>query len=162
MENIERIASSINRVAPSVSPIGRNDPTALSTKEGFVYRETGFNQIQDIIECGYVRANEHRKSNQVWWTKGGSNSFHVNKKRPVLVASSDVVIDCKEGATSLDDLTEIWIYDEATQTWNNRINDIKTMYVEKQQEKYINNIEHLQSNNNDSWGLEENDKPKRR
>lgn len=162
MEEIERITTTINRVAPSVSPIGRNDPTALSTKEGFVYRETGFNQIEDIIECGYVRSNEHRKSNQVWWTKGGSNSFHVNKKRPVLVASSDIVIDCKEGAISIYDLTEIWIYDEATQKWNNKIDDIKTMYVEKQQEKYVDNIEHLQSNNNDSWGLEENDKPKRR
>ena len=162
MEEIERITTTINRVAPSVSPIGRNDPTALSTKEGFVYRETGFNQIEDIIECGYVRSNEHRKSNQVWWTKGGSNSFHVNKKRPVLVASSDIVIDCKEGAISIYGLTEIWIYDEATQKWNNKIDDIKTMYVEKQQKKYVDNIEHLQSNNNDSWGLEENDKPKRR
>ena len=131
MENMERITSSINRVAPSVSPIGRNDPTALSTKEGFVYRETGYNQIEDIIECGYVRSNEHRKSNQVWWTKGGSNSFHVNKKRPVLVASSDIVIDCKEGAISLDNLSEIWIYDEATQKWNNKIQDIKNMYAQR-------------------------------
>lgn len=58
MEDMERIANSINRVAPSVSSIGRDDPTALSTKEGYVYRKTGFNQISDIVDCGYVRANE--------------------------------------------------------------------------------------------------------
>ena len=77
-----------------------------STKEGFVYRETGISQIYDIIECGYVRANEKRKSNQVWWTSGGENSFHVNKK-PILVASSNIVTDYKIGAISVDDLSEI-------------------------------------------------------
>ena len=45
MEDMERITNSINRVVPSVSPIGRDNPTALSIKEGYVYRETGFNQI---------------------------------------------------------------------------------------------------------------------
>lgn len=135
MEDMERITNSINRVAPSVSPIGRDDPTALSTREGYVYRETGFNQISDIVDCGYVRANERRKSNQVWWTIGGKNSFHINKK-PVLVASADVVTDCKIGAISLGDLSEIWIYDEETQKWNNRINEIKQMYIEKHQEDY--------------------------
>ena len=90
--NDDRITSSINRVAPSVSKVGWNDPTALRTKEGFVYRETGEPQIKDIIECGYVRSNSKRKSNQVWWTSGGENSFHVNKK-PVLVASTDIVQD---------------------------------------------------------------------
>lgn len=135
MEDIERITSSINRVAPSVSPIGRNDPTALSTKEGFVYRETGYNQINDIVNCGYVRSNEKRKSNQVWWTIGGKNSFHINKKT-VLVASVDIVTDFKIGAIPINDLSEIWIYDEKTQKWNDRINEIKEMYIEKHQEYY--------------------------
>ena len=31
---------------------------------------------------------------------------------------------------------EIWIYDEETQKWNNRINEIKQMYIEKHQEDY--------------------------
>ena len=132
MENDDRINTSINRVAPSPAPIGRNDPTALSTRDGFVYRETGFNQIEDIINCGYVRANANRKSNQVWWTYGGKNSFHVNK-RPVLVASTDVVIDLNVGAIPIDDLDEIWIYDEETQTWNNKIEDVKAMYFQKHQ-----------------------------
>ena len=70
MEDIERITTTINRVVPSVTSIGKNDTTALSTRDGFVYRETGFSQIYDIIECGYVRSNETRKSNQVWWTYG--------------------------------------------------------------------------------------------
>ena len=129
MENLERITTTINRVAPSVSAIGKDNPTALSTKEGFVYRETGISQIYDIIECGYVRANEKRKSNQVWWTSGGENSFHVNKK-PILVASSDIVTDYKTGAISIDDLSEIWIYDEKLQKWNNNINFIKNAYYQ--------------------------------
>lgn len=129
----DRINISINRVAPSVTSVGKNDPTALPTKEGFVYRETGISQITDIIDCGYVRSNIKRKSNQVWWTKGGANSFHVNK-RPVLVASSDIVIDSKIGAISIDDLFEIWIYDDKTQKWNNKIDEIKKLYEEKHQE----------------------------
>ena len=145
MEERDRINDAINRVAPSVSPIGRNDPTALSTRERFVYRETGFNQINDIIETGYVRANDKRPSNQVWWTYGGSNSFHVNK-RPVLVASTDIVQDFKEGAISINDLVEIWIYDDNTQTWNNRIDDIRKMYLEKQ--NMINNIEYYEQEEN--------------
>lgn len=141
MKERDRINDAINRVAPSVSPIGRNNPTALSTMDGFVYRETGFNQINDIIETGYVRANDKRTSNQVWWTYGGLNSFHVNK-RPVLVASSDVVQDFGTGAVSINDLVEVWIYDEESQTWNNKINDIKAMYAQKQQENNLKQEEH--------------------
>ena len=33
MEEIDRITKAINRVDPSVLPIVRNDPTALSTRE---------------------------------------------------------------------------------------------------------------------------------
>lgn len=131
MDEIERIEETINRVAPSVTALGKNDPTALSTKEGYVYRETGIDQIYDIVNCGYVRSNEKRKSNQVWWTSGGANSFHVNK-RPILVASSDIVVNEKAGAISIDDLSEIWMYDEQNQKWNNKINDVKSMRVGKQ------------------------------
>lgn len=139
MENIERIETTINRVAPSVSSVGRNDPTALSTKEGFVYRETGFDQIQDIIDCGYVRSNTRRPSNQVWWTKGGSNSFHINK-RPVLVASSDLVIDGKVGAISLEQLSEVWIYDEENKKWNNNINSIRMFYYQIHSAVEVENV----------------------
>lgn len=152
MAETDRITNTINRVAPSPSPIGRNDPTALSTKDGFVYRETGVSQIQDIIDCGYVRSNTKRKSNQVWWTYGGENSFHINK-RPVLVASADVVEDFKIGAISIDALTEIWMYDENTQQWNNKLNDIKKLYLETQQEKLNNNL---------NLEIEEIEKPKAR
>lgn len=134
MENIDRVRTSINRIAPSFSQVGKNDPTALSTKEGFAYRETGTPQINDIIECGFVRSNPLRKSNQVWWTYGGKNSFHVNKNKAVLVARTDVVGDCSTGAISIDDLFEIWFYDESTGQWHDRLNEIKTMYMEKQQE----------------------------
>ena len=136
---IERVKETINRVAPSVSSVGKDDPTSLPTKKGFVYRETGISQIYDIIDCGYVRSNEKRKSNQVWWTRGGNNSFHINK-RPVLVASDDIVVDLKNGAVALDDLSEIWIYDEETKKWNNKIEDIRKIYIENHQENEIHDI----------------------
>lgn len=136
MEDSNRINITINRVAPSVSPIGRNDPTALSTKDGYVYRETGFDQLEDIILCGYVRCSGKRTSNQVWWTSGGENSFHVNKK-PVLVASSDIVKDFSEGAISVQDLDEIWVYDTEKQMWENRIEDIKNKFYEVHPELFV-------------------------
>ena len=151
MKDLERVSNTINRVAPSFSSVGKNDPTALSTRDGYVYRETGLPQIYDIIECGYVRSNKKRKSNQVWWTSGGSNSFHINKK-PILVASCDVVIDCNIGAIPITDLTEIWMYDEQTQTWNNKIDEIKMMYAHRQQEK----------NNQLQYGIEHEEKGKSR
>lgn len=137
MEDIERVETTINRVAPSFSRIGKDDPTALSTREGYVYRETGYNQIKDIINCGYVRSNARRRSNQVWWTIGGPNSFHINKK-PILVASSDVVIDCNEGAIRIEDLDEIWFYDEQTKTWNNNIEEVKEAYYQLHPEQKEN------------------------
>ena len=44
------------------------------------------------------------------------------------------------GAISIDELIEIWIYDENTQQWNNKLNDIKKLYLETQQEKFNNNF----------------------
>ena len=130
----DRINESINRIAPSPVPIGRDNPTALATREGYVYRETGLSQIEDIIECGFVRSNVNRPSNQVWWTYGGPKSFHVNK-RPILVASCDVVTDFGVGAIFIDDLEEIWFYDEQNQVWNNNIDYVKAAYYEKHQDK---------------------------
>ena len=147
MEEIDRVATTINRVVPSLSPIGRDDPTVLATKEGFVYRETGYNQIEDIINCGYVRSNMKRKSNQVWWTSGGKNSFHINKK-PVLVASADKVVNEGIGAISINDLVEIWLYDEEMKNWNNKIEEIKILRNEKieKDNKYQNEFKTMLNN----------------
>jgi len=136
MNDLERVNDSINRVTKSVSSVGKDDPTSLKTKEGFVYRETGMPQIIDIINCGYVRYNVKRASRQVWWTYGGPNSFHVNKEKAVLVASCDCVIDCNEGAIFIDDLAEIWMYDKESMKWFDRIEDVRKLYIEKHLNDY--------------------------
>ena len=67
----------------------------------------------------------------------GSNSFHVNKKT-ILVASTDVVVDCNDGTIPIADLAEIWMYDEQTQTWNNRIDELKCYILKNNKKNLIN------------------------
>jgi hypothetical protein len=94
--------------------IGKNNPISLHTDSSHIYRVTGFSQIADIINCGYVRPKEgvikggHK--NEVFWSLGGEKTFYYDK-RPVLETIVNKVKDGQLGSLSLEDLTAIWIFD---------------------------------------------------
>ena len=126
MEDIERIINAKNRVFQQTIAFGKDDPISMSTDNKHVYRITGLSQIEDILNCGYVRpplgkAKGGHKG-EVFWTQGGEKLFYRDK-RPVLETSTDILKeDGQIGAISINDLSAIWMFDE-------------------QQNKYVNNIE---------------------
>lgn len=136
MENDDRINSVINSVGTSGLAIGRNNPMALKSKEGYAYRVTGMDQIEDIINCGFVRtkgygSRRERVGEVVYWSIGGKVCYY--DKRPVIEVPLDKVYDGQIGAVSIDDLSAIWLFDEAQNSYVNKIADIRSLYVERQQ-----------------------------
>ena len=131
------IANAKNSVGPGFCP-GANNPISLHTLETSVYRVTGMNQIQDIIDCGYVRpkgygGRANRVGDKIYWSQGGSKLYY-HDKRPVIEASTDKVKDGQIGAISINDLSAIWMFDEQCNKYVNRLEQIKQLHTEKQRE----------------------------
>lgn len=97
MDN-EHINDSRNRVFTNSLAIGKNIPNSMSTSNTSIYRVTGLNQIEDIINCGYVRPKTGKliggHTNETFWTKGGEKTFYYDK-RPVLEVPEDKLNDVK-------------------------------------------------------------------
>ena len=131
------IENTRNSVGPGFGP-GADNPISLHTLETSVYRVTGMNQIQDIIDCGYVRPKGYggradRVGDVLYWSQGGSKLYY-HDKRPVIEASKNKVKDGQIGAISINDLSAIWVFDEEQNKYVNRLEQIKQLYIEKQQE----------------------------
>ena len=130
MEDIERIINAKNRIFQASISIGKDIPISMSTDSNHVYRVTGSSQIDDIINCGYVRPPLGKAKgghkNEVFWTQGSDKLFYYDK-RPVLETSTDILKEDNQiGAISLNKLTGIWMFDE-------------------QQNKYVNNIQKVRN-----------------
>ena len=133
MEDNERITTAKNNVGPGFGP-GKDIPHALATKETSVYRVTGMDQIQDIINCGYVRpkgygSRSERVGDKIYWSIGGKNLYY-HDRRPVLEAPIDSVKDGQIGAIPLDTLTGIWMYDENQDKYINGIQLVRDYYIQ--------------------------------
>lgn len=138
LSNEETILNARNGVGPGFGPGDKNSPEVLHTLPTSVYRVTGANQIQDIIDCGYVRPKGYgsradRVGNKVYWSQG-NNNLHYHDHRPVIEAPADKVQDEQIGAISINDLSAIWMFDEQQKRYVNRLEQIKQLHTEKQQE----------------------------
>lgn len=110
----DRIESIRNRVFNQELAFGKDNSISLKTKDTSVYRNTGINQIKDIINTGYVRAKENVKGGhkkELFWSRGGDKLFYYNKGI-VLEAPQDKVVDGQMGAIALEDLTSIWYFSQ--------------------------------------------------
>lgn len=138
MSNEQSILNVKNSVGPGFGPGDKNNPEVLHTLPTSVYRVTGANQIQDIIDCGYVRPKGYgsradRVGNKIYWSQGGDN-LHYHDHRPVIEAPADKVQDEQLGAISINNLSAIWMFDEQQKRYVNRLKQIKQLHTEKQQE----------------------------
>ncbi len=141
MENIDRIVDGYNVVGNDKS-LEEMKPGDLPTVNTSVYRVTGMDQIQDIIECGYVRPKGYgnlRRMTHIYWSHGNEELFYSDK-RPVIEASADKVVDEQKGAIPLSVLKCIWLYEEDKKRYVNRINVIRYAY---------NRLHQPQDNNED-------------
>lgn len=124
MDYDDRIEICRNRVFKNDLAFGKNNPIAMGTDYNFVYRVTGINQIYDIIKCGYIRPKEGKVNgghkNEVFWTQGGEKLFYYDK-RPVLEISIFNLKDNEIGAKSINELSALWIFDEESQSYINKL-----------------------------------------
>ena len=132
MEDIERIIKAKNRVFQASISFGKNNPISLHTEDNHIYRVTGPMQIEDIINCGYVRPRLGKAkgghTGEVFWTQGSDKLFYYDK-RPVLETSIDILKDDGQiGSISLDDLTGVWMFDEEQNKYVNNIQVIRNAY----------------------------------
>ena len=112
--------------------IGKTIPYALKTQDNRVYRVTGFSQIKDIVECGYVRpkgygVRQKKVGDVVYWSIGNSKLYYIDK-RPVLEAPIEKVKPNQIGAIFIEDLSAIWIYDEKEGCYKNCLDYYKQLY----------------------------------
>lgn len=131
-DTIDRIKTARNRVFDTgLMGLGRNNPIALHTSSDSIYRVAGISQINDIIDCGYVRPKQGKvmggHSNEVFWSLGGDSVFYYDK-RPVIEVSTNKLKDNQIGAVSLDDLQAIWMFDNEQNKYVNKLDYIKELY----------------------------------
>lgn len=134
---MNEIGSFKNSVGPSIS-LGKDNPISLHTDSYHVYRVTGMDQIEDIIECGYVRpkgygSRRQRVGDKVYWSIGG-NLYYFDK-RPVLESTIENVRDGQIEPVYLDDLTAIWIFDEIENKYVDRLDYVKELYDAKNKKR---------------------------
>ena len=132
MEDIERIMNAKNRVFQGGLGLGKDNPISMHTDSNHVYRVTGTSQIEDIINCGYVRPPIGKAkgghTGEVFWTKGNEKLFFYDK-RPVIETSTDILKEEGQiGAISLDKLTGVWMFDEQQNKYVNNIQAVRNAY----------------------------------
>ena len=121
-----------NRVFQGGLGLGKGNPISMHTDSSHVYRVTGTSQIEDIINCGYVRPPIGKAkgghTGEVFWTKGNEKLFFYDK-RPVIETSTDILKkEGQIGAISLDKLTGIWMFDEQQNKYVNNIQAVRNAY----------------------------------
>ncbi len=141
----ERISDVKNRVFVNNLAIGKDIPNAMATSSTSIYRVTGFKQITDIINCGYVRPKAGKlvggHMNEVFWTKGGEKTFYYDK-RPVLEVAEEKLKDGQMGAIAIESLAGIWVFDEKQKKYVNQLAYFKDLYRQRQL------LNDLKANNN--------------
>ena len=121
--------------------LGKNVQYALHTDEFHVYRVTGMDQIEDIIDSGCVRPKgygrrQQRVGNKIYWATGGPSLYYIDK-RPVIESTIENVCDGQIGTISIDDLSAIWIFDENENKYVDNLDYIKSLYEDNKNSKKI-------------------------
>ena len=138
MEEIERITKVKNSVGSAFS-FGINPKFVFQTNEGYVYRTTGMDQVEDIVNTGYVRHKgygarlESRGPIIYWFSGGGKISY--SDQGAILEAPADKVMDGQIGAIHINDLTGIWLYNKDEEQFQNCIDYYKDLYNQLHQEE---------------------------
>ena len=126
--NDDLIKNARNRVFTGGLGLGRNYPESLHTVDTSIYRVTGFNQIEDIINCGYVRPKAGKlkggHKGEIFWSRGSEKLFYYDG-RPVIEVSENMVKDNQIGSVALEDLKAIWIFDKKSNSYKNNIEYIR-------------------------------------
>lgn len=112
---MDRVNEALNRRFETKEGIKlfKGKENSLSTSEEYCYRSTGINQIEDIINTGYIRSG-YRKSKpdhkfDVDWSHGSDTLFY-SADYPILVVKDSIFNGGveREGAFTINDLAAIY------------------------------------------------------
>ncbi len=127
-----RESDAVNRVFEGgMLGIGRDNPISLKTNPSSAYRSTGMSQINDIVECGFVRPPIGKlrggRRGEVHWSRGNERLFYYSKS-PIIEIDVSKVDGNKKGAVSLADLKAVWMFNEASQRYENVIDELRSRH----------------------------------
>lgn len=113
--------------------LGADNPISLKTDSNHAYRSTKMDQIEDIINSGYVRpkgygSRRERVGDKVYWTIGGKVCYY--SKQPIIEADLNKLSNGQIGGLFIDNLTGVWLFDENQNKYVNKIDEIKNKYKE--------------------------------
>lgn len=118
--------------------VWKDDPISLHTSSNYVYRTTGYSQIEDIVKSGYIRPKKGKvkggHKNEVFWSLGGDKLFYYDK-RPVLVVDRNAAVDGQIGALSINDLSMIMTFDENQNKYVDNLDYYLSLYDEYHENK---------------------------
>lgn len=140
MTGEELIKYSRNSVGSSSLSYGNpNSPHTFYAKEGFVYRTTGMDQVQDIIKCGYVKSKGYgarfeRNGPVVYWFPGGGRISYNDPNGVILEAPANMVLDGQMGAISINDLSAVYVFEN--DKFVDHIDDIQNAYKQVHQNEH--------------------------
>lgn len=113
-----------NRVFVQQLSFGKNNPISLCTDDNYAYRVTGYDQIIDIINIGYIRPKDGKikggHKDEVFWTLGGPKTFYYDK-RPVLQLKIELLNKFENIPLSIYDLDAIWFFNSKLNKYDNLI-----------------------------------------
>lgn len=141
-DTTDLVNNSYNRVFETNEglALGRSNPYALHTKETSVYRKTGMDQINDIVDSGYVKSKGYggrwyRTGNVVYWSKGSDKLYYYDFDQAVLEVDESKVKNHQAGAISIDDLSAIWVFDESQNKYVNKLDYYMEIHNNKHMQK---------------------------
>ena len=126
-----------NSVGNESLGVGKNNPISLKTNEDCNYRVTGYSQLKDILECGYVRPKPENKP-VVYWSSGGNLYYY--DKRPVLEVPKTKLQDGQMTPIMLEDLSGIYMFSDKNNKYENRLNDFIKFYKNQEENESENKI----------------------
>lgn len=137
----ELIYTARNSVGKGLT-FGKPNGEKLNTRLGYVYRITGHDQIEDIVESGYVRpkgggSRAARVGHKVYWSLGEEKFYYIDKERSIIEVSLNKVKDGQIGAIHISDLTGIYEYDAEQNKYVNNIDYYLEQYNIKHEDEIV-------------------------
>ncbi len=108
---MDRVDETVNIVVKPFFKGDINDSSMIGMDDDKVYRITGKEQINDMIECGYVRSRENgTHGNRVFWTQGCAGYAFAPGDKYTIVVSASNLKNKQIGAVPLSEVTNVFKY----------------------------------------------------
>lgn len=126
----DRETNTVNKIFDNT--VGIASETGFKSEEGKIYRATKQNQIDDIIESGYIRPKEGKmrggKEGEVHWASGNDNLKYSADDKYILETDNSKFSENNKGALNIHSLSAVWKFNKENGKWEDVLPDIKEKY----------------------------------